>query len=186
MVSGPASQVPPSGAIPVPPAAAIPVPTAGLDPPPFAGLGPAPTAALSPPPTAGYSGTPLPTKLGIKPGQAIALIGAPPGFADSLEPLPERVSVRKSLDGDVPFDVIVFFVAERAEMAATLDRLRARMAPACGLWIAWPKRASKVPTDMSDNVVREIALPTGLVDNKVCAIDHVWSGLRLVIRRELR
>ncbi len=60
------------------------------------------------------------------------------------------------------------------------------MAPACGLWIAWPKRASKVPTDMTENVIREIALPTGLVDNKVCAIDQTWSGLRLVIRRELR
>ena len=137
-------------------------------------------------PPAGYSGTPLPGKLGIKPGHATALIGAPPGFADSLEPLPERVTVQAGLGGDVPLDVIVFFVVQRAELAARLDRLRARMAPACGLWIAWPKRASKVPTDMSDQVVREIALPTGLVDNKVCAIDQVWSGLRLVIRRELR
>jgi len=137
-------------------------------------------------PPAGYSGTPLPRKLGIKAGQAIALIGAPAGFADALEPLPERVTVQAALAGDVPLDVIVFFVVQRAELAARLDRLRARMAPACGLWIAWPKRASNVPTDMSDQVVREIALPTGLVDNKVCAIDSVWSGLRLVIRRELR
>jgi hypothetical protein len=143
-------------------------------------------AAESPAPPAGYSGTPLPRKLGIKPGQMIALIGAPQGFADSLEPLPERVTVHSGLDGDVPFDVIVCFVVERTDLAAWLDRLRARMAPACGLWIAWPKRASKVPTDMSDHVIREIALPTGLVDNKVCAIDQVWSGLRLVIRRDLR
>ena len=84
------------------------------------------------------------------------------------------------------FDVIVGFVTWRAELEAELDRLRARMAPACGLWIAWPKRASKVPTDMTDHVIREIALPTGLVDNKVCAIDETWTGLRLVIRRELR
>jgi hypothetical protein len=96
------------------------------------------------------------------------------------------VSVQASLDGDAPLDVIICFVVQRAELAAELAGLRARMAPACGLWIAWPKRASKVPTDMSDHVVREIALPTGLVDNKVCAIDHIWSGLRLVIRRELR
>jgi hypothetical protein len=141
---------------------------------------------MRPPSPAGYAGTPLPRKLGIKPGHVIALIDAPRGFADSLEPLPERVAVQNGLDGDMPFDVIVFFVVERAEMAAWLGRLRRRMAPACGLWIAWPKRSSKVRTDMSDNVVREIALPTGLVDNKVCAIDHVWSGLRLVIRRELR
>jgi hypothetical protein len=137
-------------------------------------------------PPAGYSGTALPRKLGIKPGHLVALIGAPAGFADRLEPLPERVSVQAGLDGDTPLDVIICFVVQRAELAAELAGLRARMAPACGLWIAWPKRASKVPTDMSDHVVREIALPTGLVDNKVCAIDHIWSGLRLVIRRELR
>jgi hypothetical protein len=80
----------------------------------------------------------------------------------------------------------VYFVTQRAELAADLPRLRSRMAPACGLWIAWPKRASGVPTDMSDQAVRDIALPTGLVDNKVCAIDETWSGLRLVIRRENR
>ncbi len=77
-------------------------------------------------------------------------------------------------------------MTERAELEAELPRLRAVMAPACGLWIAWPKRASKVPTDMSDDAVREIALPTGLVDNKVCAIDSTWTALRLVIRRKNR
>jgi hypothetical protein len=77
-------------------------------------------------------------------------------------------------------------VTARAELEAELPRMRAVMAPACGLWIAWPKRASKVPTDMSDDAVREIALPTGLVDNKVCAIDSTWTALRLVIRRENR
>ena len=82
--------------------------------------------------------------------------------------------------------MIVFFTVEQAELAGRLSELRARMAPAAGLWIAWPKRASRVPTDMTEDVIREIALPTGLVDNKVCAIDAVWSGLRLVIRRELR
>jgi hypothetical protein len=77
-------------------------------------------------------------------------------------------------------------VTWRADLEEQLATLRARMAPAAGLWVAWPKRASRVPTDMTEHVIREIALPTGLVDNKVCAIDEVWSGLRLVIRRELR
>ena len=90
------------------------------------------------------------------------------------------------LADDARYDVIVDFVTERADLEADLPRLRAVMAPACGLWIAWPKRASKVPTDMSDDVVREVALPTGLVDNKVCAIDATWTALRLVIRRENR
>ena len=82
--------------------------------------------------------------------------------------------------------MIVFFTTSRAEFEAELGALRERMAPACGLWIAWPKRAARVPTDMTEHVVRDVALPTGLVDNKVCAIDQVWTALRLVIRRELR
>jgi hypothetical protein len=134
---------------------------------------------------AGYSGTPLPRKLGITEGDELALIGAPEGFDDRLGELP-GVAVHTDLAGSARFDVMVVFVTWRAELEAELDRLRARMAPACGLWIAWPKRASKVPTDMTEHVVRELALPTGLVDNKVCAIDEVWSALRLVIRRELR
>jgi hypothetical protein len=100
--------------------------------------------------------------------------------------LPGPVLPGAVLPGTGPFDVIVFFTVEQAELAGRLGELRARMAPAAGLWIAWPKRASRVPTDMTEDVIREIALPTGLVDNKVCAIDPVWSGLRLVIRRELR
>ncbi len=141
-------------------------------------------AAETPP--AGYSATPLPRKLGIKAGHTIALIDAPAGFAGRLVPLPDPVTVQDGPAGDVPLDVIIWFVTCRAELAARLGSLRPRMAPACGLWVAWPKRASKVRTDMTEHVVREIALPTGLVDNKVCAIDQVWSGLRLVIRRELR
>jgi hypothetical protein len=135
---------------------------------------------------AGYSGTPLPAKLGIRPGCSVALVGAPPGFDQLLGDLP-GAELRHGLptDGE-PLDVIVFFTTSRAEYEAELGPLRAHMAPACGLWIAWPKRASRVPTDMTDHVVREVALPTGLVDNKVCAIDQVWTGVRLVIRRELR
>ena len=136
---------------------------------------------------AGYSGTPLGRKLGIGTGDEVAVIGAPNGFADRLEAEVAGLAVIRTDLEEVPlFDVIVAFMTWRVDLESSLDRLRARMAPACGLWIAWPKRTSKVPTDMTDNVIREIALPTGLVDNKVCAIDQTWSGLRLVIRRELR
>jgi hypothetical protein len=134
---------------------------------------------------AGYSGTPLPRKLGIKPGHTIAILAGTPGFEGTLGELAD-VTVAHDLDGRGELDVIVNFVHWREDFAADLPVLRRHMAPACGLWIAWPKRAAKVPTDMTEHVVREIALPTGLVDNKVCAIDDVWSGLRLVIRRELR
>src|SRR5690242_7143536 len=134
---------------------------------------------------AGYSGTPLPRKLGIKPGHAVAVLGGPPGFADGLA-AGSGADVTDGLPPAGPLDVIVTFVRWREEYESQLPGLRERMAPACGLWIAWPKRAARVPTDMTEHVVREVALPTGLVDNKVCAIDEVWSGLRLVIRRELR
>jgi len=133
-----------------------------------------------------HPATPLPRKLGIGEGDEVALIGAPERFEDALGELPDVASVHTNLADDARYDVIVAFITERAELEAELPRLRARMAPACGLWIAWPKRASKLPTDMTDQVIRDVALPTGLVDNKVCAIDETWSGLRLVIRREHR
>jgi hypothetical protein len=131
--------------------------------------------------SAGYSGTPLPRKLGIKPGHRVALLGAPDGF--ELE-LPADVTLRRRAGGTA--DVILTFHTSRAELERRLPALRAMMDPAAGLWIAWPKRASKVETDITEDVLREIALPTGLVDNKVCAVDETWSGLRLVIRREHR
>jgi hypothetical protein len=134
----------------------------------------------------GYAGTPLPQKLGIGPGDAVALIGAPGWLEDALAGVPGVEDVHTDLDGRTLFDVIVVFVSWRAELEAGLGRLRDHMAPACGLWVAWPKKAAKVPTDMSDNAVREVALPTGLVDNKVCAIDQTWSALRLVIRIQNR
>jgi hypothetical protein len=135
---------------------------------------------------ADYSGVPLPRKLGIGAGDEVALVGAPQWLEDVLRALPEVASVHTDLADDARYDVIIAFVTQRAELESELPRLRARMAPACGLWIAWPKRAAQVPTDMTDNVVREVALPTGLVDNKVCAIDGTWTGVRLVIRRENR
>ncbi len=137
--------------------------------------------------TAGYVGTPLARKLGIGAGDEVAVIGAPEGFADRLlGQLAGSAAICTELTDRTLFDVIIGFEPWREDLAADLDGFRARMAPACGLWIAWPKRASGVRTDMSDQVIREVALPTGLVDNKVCAIDAVWSGLRLVIRRENR
>lgn len=135
---------------------------------------------------ADYSDTPLPRKLGIGEGDEIALIGAPEWLEDSLRAVPDIDSVHTDLVHDARYDVIVAFVTQRAELETELPRLRARMAPACGLWIAFPKRASGQPTDMTDHVIRDVALPTGLVDNKVCAIDATWTGVRLVIRRELR
>jgi hypothetical protein len=134
----------------------------------------------------GYSGTPIARKLGIGEGDEVALIGAPEWFEDTVRALPDIASVHTDLVADARYDVMVVFVTRRAELEAELPRLRSLMAPACGLWIAWPKRAARLPTDMTDQVVRDVALPTGLVDNKVCAIDDTWSGLRLVIRRELR
>jgi len=127
--------------------------------------------------SAGYSGTPLDRKLGIKPGHRVALLGAPDGFALAV---PDGVRTVRRAGGTA--DVIVSFHTRRGDLARRLPALRAMMAPATGLWIAWPKRAAKVETDVTEDVVREIALPTGLVDNKVCAIDATWSGLRLVIR----
>ena len=129
---------------------------------------------------AGYSGTPLVRKLGIKPAARLALLRAPDGFDATLGELPARVAVRRRARG--PLDVIVAFHRRRAELERHLGALREALDPAGGLWIAWPKRASGVATDLSDNVVRELGLATGLVDNKVCAIDGVWSGLRLVYR----
>jgi hypothetical protein len=135
---------------------------------------------------AGYSGTPLPQKLGIRPGDAVALVGAPAWLEDAIAEVPGVAEVRTDLGGGTLYDVIVMFVSWRADLEAELGRLRDHMAPACGLWIAWPKKSSRVPTDMTENVVREVALPTGLVDNKVCAVDQTWSALRLVIRRRNR
>jgi hypothetical protein len=126
----------------------------------------------------GYSGTPLPRKLGIKPGHLVLLLGAPEGF--SLGELPEEVALRRQARG--PADVILAFFVRRRELEKRIGALRAQMEPAAGLWIAWPKRASGVETDLTENVVRELALANRLVDNKVAAIDATWSGLRLVIR----
>lgn len=135
---------------------------------------------------AGYSGTPLPQKLGIKPGAKLGLAGAPAGFADTLGPLPAGVKPLAFGRAKGPFDVLVAFFDSEAAFKKQLPQLHAALQPNGGLWIAWPKRASGVPTDMTEDAVRKHGLPRGLVDNKVCAIDATWSGLRLVVRLENR
>lgn len=129
---------------------------------------------------AGYSGTPLPKKLGLKAGFRVGLLAAPDGFDETLGELPPGIKVRRQ--ARAPLDVIVAFFTRRSELERRLPALKRSMTPSAGLWIAWPKRSSGVATDLDENVVRDLALATGLVDNKVCAIDQVWSGLRLVYR----
>ena len=131
----------------------------------------------------GYSRTPLWKKLGIKPGSRVMLVKEPDRFEDLLAGMPEDVELKRSLRGRA--DCVVFFTTARRELDRRLAALRRPIEPDGMLWVAWPKRASGVPTDMTEDVVRDVALPTGLVDTKVCAIDEVWSGL-LVVRKELR
>lgn len=132
----------------------------------------------------GYSATPLPKKLGIKEGARLALLDAPDGFDDDLAPLPDGVTVLRRLATDI--DVAVLFVTERRRLEQRFDAVAKAVYPAGGFWVAWPKKASKVASDLTEDVLREVALPRGLVDNKVCAVTDVWSGLRLVWRRENR
>jgi Protein of unknown function (DUF3052) len=130
--------------------------------------------------------TPLPKKLGIKPGHRVALLHAPEGFRTLLEPLPEDVELFDALDTVDALDVVLWFGTQRAALERIVKDVRGVLEQNGGLWIAWPKRASGIPTEVTDDVVRDVALPTGLVDNKICAIDADWSGVRLVLRRELR
>jgi hypothetical protein len=132
------------------------------------------------PAPSGYSGTPLPRKLGIKPGSRLALVGAPDDLGATLGELPGGVVVRRRAQG--PCDVIVAFFTRGAELERRMPALKRALDPAGGLWIAWPKRSSGVQTDLGDGPVREAGLAAGLVDNKVCAIDETWSGLRFVYR----
>jgi hypothetical protein len=131
--------------------------------------------------SAGYSGTPLPKKLGIKAGNRVALLQAPAELHDELVPMPEEVSLFDSLDGD-PFDVILLFVRSHDELNASFSTAASALRSAGGLWVCWPKKASGVVTDLSENGIRAVGLGEGLVDNKVCAVDATWSGLRFVIR----
>jgi hypothetical protein len=134
----------------------------------------------------GYSATPLVKKLGIKEGHTLLLLAAPPGIEKTIGKLPDGVQVVKEIGARGAVDVAVFFKNSKADLVKRFMKIAARLDPNGGLWIAWPKKASGMATDMTENVVREVALPKGLVDNKVCAIDETWSGLRLVYRLENR
>ncbi|MEQ8766362.1 MAG: DUF3052 domain-containing protein [Planctomycetota bacterium] len=130
---------------------------------------------------AGYSGTPLAKKLGVKEGGRVVLLGAPGGFEETLEPLPPGVQVMRRAVGAI--DVAVLFVKRGADLQKRFEKVAALLTPAGGLWIAWPKKSSGVATDLSFELVQSVGLAAGLVDNKVCAIDDVWSGLRFVRRK---
>ena len=128
---------------------------------------------------AGYSGKPLATKLGIKEGFRIAIVNEPKGFRPELGDL-SAVKISAKLHS--PLDLVLLFVKTQSELKKNFGKLASKLAPAGMLWIAWPKKASGMPTDLSDNSVREIGLASGLVDVKVCAVDETWSGLKFVIR----
>ena len=129
---------------------------------------------------AGYSGTPLARKLGIKPRHTIGLISAPDHAEEILAPLPDGVILRRRAQGR--FDVMVFCCRRERDLARRFSGLAAKLVANGGLWIGWPKKTSGLATDLSFDVVQRIGLEAGLVDNKVCAIDETWSGLRFVIR----
>ncbi len=133
---------------------------------------------------AGYSQRSLVEKLGIKPGTRIAILHPPRGYRATLGKLPRGVTVTSVPRGVLPF--IHFFTADRALLERQLSALLRALAPDGALWVSWPKKASGVPTDITEDVVRAVALPTGLVDIKVAAIDDVWSGLKLVRRLNTR
>jgi len=133
---------------------------------------------------AGYSGTPLSKKLGIKPGHAVYVIDPPAGYRGLLAPLPDGVAFVARLSDSV--DVVHVFVSKASTLAEALPRIRTQMRPDASVWVSWPKKAAKLETDVTEDVVRAVALPTGLVDVKVCAVDDVWSGLKLMVRKALR
>ena len=136
------------------------------------------------PASGGYSGTPLPAKLGLKAGMTVLLVGAPAGYGETLQPWPDGLRFVASASAAV--GLVQAFHTRRSELAADLRRFRQVLAPDAVLWVSWPKKASKVPTDITEDVIRELALPLDWVDVKVCAVDAVWSGLKLVVRKERR
>lgn len=127
----------------------------------------------------GYSGTPTAQKLGIKSGMSVVVLGAPRDYASLIDGLPDGFGVRVSLRGSA--DLVHVFITKSAVLERRIHDLRQTVAPDGAIWVSWPKKASKVPTDVTEDVIRRIALANGLVDVKVCAIDATWSGLKLVI-----
>jgi hypothetical protein len=135
-------------------------------------------------PTAGYSGTPLAKKLGINDGTTLATVGAPKDYLSLLEPMPSGVRVSRRVSAST--DVVHVFSTRKAELRKRLASYRSALKPTATVWVSWPKKSAKVPTEVTEDVIRELALPIGFVDVKVCAVDEVWSGLKLVVRKELR
>ena len=133
---------------------------------------------------AGYSGTPLARKLGIKDGARVFLTNAPANYSRMVAPLPSGVRMVKAID--VHTDLIHMFVSRRRDLDTGLKRALQLMRADAAVWVSWPKKASGVTTDITEDTIREVALPLGLVDIKVCAVDETWSGLKLVIRKERR
>jgi hypothetical protein len=133
---------------------------------------------------AGYSGKPLAAKLGIKPGCELHVENAPDGYLGLLAPLPEGVTQADGLTRKT--ELVHVFSTSKAELARALGSCRKTLGPAAVIWVSWPKKSSKVPTDITEETIREIALPLGFVDIKVCAVTETWSGLKLVLRKELR
>ncbi len=134
--------------------------------------------------TPGYSGTPLAKKLGIGPGCRLLPLGAPEAYASWLEPLPQGLTWAAAPSQEI--DVAHLFTTRAAELQVFLQDLRRDLRPDAALWISWPKKAAKAPTDITEDTIRELALPLGWVDVKVCAVSETWSGLKLVVRKELR
>jgi hypothetical protein len=133
---------------------------------------------------AGYSGTPLAKKLGIKEGSTVATIGAPSNYRELLAPVPDNVKFSKKASGTT--QIVHVFSKDRRDLAQHLQQLRDSLAADAMVWVSWPKKASKVATDITEDTIRADALPLGWVDVKVCAVDETWSGLKLVVRKELR
>ena len=135
-------------------------------------------------PTSGYSGTPLAKNLGFKERSLVLLIDAPKDYAQLVAPMPTGVQLTSKPSRNV--DIAHVFVSRRSNLSKHLSQLRKTLDVQASIWVSWPKKAAKVPTDITEDTIREVALPLGFVDIKVCAVNDVWSGLKLVIRKELR
>ena len=133
---------------------------------------------------AGYSGTPLAQKLGIAENGKVFLSGAPKDYLKLIAPVPKGAQVVKKIDGKT--DIVHLFATEKERLSALLRSSLAKIRPDATIWVSWPKKASKVATDITEDTIRELALPMGLVDVKVCAVDEIWSALKLVVRKENR
>jgi hypothetical protein len=134
--------------------------------------------------TAGYSGTPLAQKLGFAPGMRVWFHGMPDSVRDEIDP--DGLNIDEQLAASAGLQAAHIFITTRADLERQVQALRTLIAPNGFIWVSWPKKAAKVETDVTEDTIREVALPTGLVDVKVCAVDETWSGLKLMIRKELR